>query len=150
MACAFADMLTAPHFEPTRFDADGYDDLVVVSGIPFHSLCAHHVLPFAGTADIAYMPTTSVLGLSKLGWVVQMCSRRLQVQEQLTQQIADWLVEQVAPKAVGVRVRAEHLCMSMRGVRAGGAVTTTFAQRGALVDDAGLREKWAAHWRMGA
>jgi GTP cyclohydrolase I len=146
MAAAFAELLTPPAFEPTSFDADGYNDLVLVGDMPFHSLCAHHVLPFVGTVDIAYMPTGAVLGLSKLAWAVQTYSRRLQVQEQLTRQLADWLVAQVQPEGVAVRVRAEHMCMSLRGVRARGAVTTTFAERGVLVNDPRVRQMWAAAW----
>src|SRR5262249_2900424 len=103
MAAAFAELLSPPSFDATAFDAEGYDDLVMVSGIPFHSLCAHHVLPFVGTVDVAYMPTNVVLGLSKLAWAVRLCSRRLHVQEQLAQQIADWLVEHADPQVVAVR-----------------------------------------------
>ncbi len=150
MAAAFAELLSPPSFEATAFDAEGYDDLVMVSGIPFHSLCAHHVLPFVGTVDVAYMPTNVVLGLSKLAWAVQLCSRRLHVQEQLAQQIADWLVEHADPQVVAVRVRAEHMCMSLRGVCARGSVTTTFAERGTLVDDPKVRHKWAARWALSA
>jgi GTP cyclohydrolase I len=122
----------------------------VVSGISFHSLCAHHVLPFVGTVDVAYMPTNVVLGLSKLAWAVRLCSRRLHVQEQLAQQIADWLVEHADPQVVAVRVRAEHMCMSLRGVCARGSVTTTFAERGTLVNDPNMRQKWTTQWQLSA
>jgi GTP cyclohydrolase I len=145
MARAWTDLLTAPRFEPTVFDNDGYDGLVVVQDIPFHSLCAHHGLPFLGSADVGYVPTAGIVGLSKLAWVVQLFSRRLQVQELLTTQIVDWLEENLSPKAVGVRVRAEHLCMSLRGPGARGAVTTTSALRGALASDPLMRQEWARH-----
>lgn len=145
MAVAFAELLTAPVFEPTLFSNDGYEGLVIVGGIPFQSLCAHHVLPFAGTIDIGYAPTTQIVGLSKLAWVAQTFSRRLQVQERLTGQIADWLVEHVGPSAVAVRVRADHACMSLRGVRARGAVTTTFATRGSAAENPVFRQQWASH-----
>jgi GTP cyclohydrolase I len=145
MAVAFAELLTPPQFVPTKFDDVGYDGLVVVRGIAFASLCAHHGLPFFGTVDVGYQPAGQIIGLSKLAWAVQLYARRLQVQEQLTVQVADWLVETLTPKAAGVRVQAEHLCMSLRGVRARGAVTLTSAARGALVDDPLLRQEWAMH-----
>ncbi|MFD1364571.1 GTP cyclohydrolase I [Actinoplanes sichuanensis] len=143
MARALTEMLKAPSFEPTTFDnAGGYDELVVVDRIPFFSLCEHHVLPFIGEATIAYAPKDRIVGLSKLAWVVQLYARRLQTQEAMTQQIADWLVEQLDPKGVGVRLRAEHLCMSLRGARAIGAVTDTTTNRGVLADDPARREEW--------
>jgi GTP cyclohydrolase I len=143
MARALGEMLKPPSFEPTTFDnAGGYDELVVVDRIPFFSLCEHHVLPFIGEATIAYAPKDRIVGLSKLAWVVQLYARRLQTQEAMTQQIADWLVEQLDPKGVGVRLRAEHLCMSLRGARAIGAVTDTTTNRGVLADDPVRREEW--------
>ncbi len=143
MARAFVELLTPPAFNPTAFDnAEGYDEIVVVAGIGFHSLCEHHALPFVGTADIAYVPAKMLAGLSKLAWVVQLFARRLQVQERMTAQIADWLVEQMDPAGVGVRLRAEHLCMSLRGPHAGGSSTTTFAARGVLRDHPDRRREW--------
>lgn len=142
MAHAFAELLTVEPFEPTIFDNDGYGELVVVGEIPFHSLCAHHGLPFFGKADVGYVPVNGILGLSKVAWAVRALASQLQVQERLTAQVADWLVANSSPAGVAVRVRAEHLCMSLRGVRARGAVTTTFATRGVLVDDPLLRDQW--------
>lgn len=143
LARALREMLTAPRFDPTTFDnVEGYDQLVVVEAVPFYSLCEHHVLPFSGTATIAYLPDRRIVGLSKLAWVVQLFARRLQVQERMTAQIADWLVEHLQPRGVGVRLRAEHLCMSLRGARAAGAITTTSARRGALLDDPDRRQEW--------
>ncbi|TQS42788.1 GTP cyclohydrolase I [Cryptosporangium phraense] len=143
LARALAEMLTPPAFDPTTFDnADGYDELVVVEAIPFHSLCEHHVLPFVGTATIAYLPDQHIAGLSKLAWVVQLFARCLQVQERMTGQIADWLVENLRPRGAAVLLRAEHLCMSLRGARALGAVTTTSACRGALAEDRPRRREW--------
>lgn len=143
MARALGEMLKPPSFEPTSFDnAGGYDELVVVDRIPFFSLCEHHVLPFIGDATIAYAPKNRIVGLSKLAWVVQLYARQLQTQEAMTQQIADWLVEKLEPKGVGVRLRAEHLCMSLRGARAIGAVTSTSTSRGVLSDDPARREEW--------
>ena len=146
LARALREMLTPPSFDPTSFDnAQGYDELVVVDRIPFFSLCEHHVLPFIGHATIAYVPDQRIIGLSKLAWVVQLYARRLQTQEAMTQQIADWLNEQVQPRGVGVRLRAEHLCMGLRGARATGAVTSTSASRGVLIDDPARREEWQRH-----
>ena len=142
MAAAYAEMLDAPEFVPTAFDAGGYDGLVVVRAIGFHSLCAHHALPFLGYADVGYQPAGQIIGLSKLAWVVQRYARRLQVQEQLTTQVADWLMDQLRPAGVAVRVRATHLCMSARGVRASSAVTLTHAIRGSLADDAEICQQW--------
>lgn len=140
---AITEMLTPPRFDPTTFEnVDGYDDLVVVDAVAFASLCEHHVLPFMGTATIAYLPGTHIVGLSKLAWIVQHTARQLQVQERMTGQIADWIDEQLQPRGVGVRLRAEHLCMSLRGARARGAITTTTARRGALVNDPERRDEW--------
>ncbi|WP_326549975.1 GTP cyclohydrolase I [Micromonospora sp. NBC_01813] len=143
LTSALREMLTPPRFDPTSFEnTEGYDQLVVVEAVPFYSLCEHHVLPFSGTATLAYLPGPRLVGLSKLAWVVQMFARRLQVQERMTAQIADWLVENLEPRGVGVQLRAEHLCMSLRGVRASGAVTTTSARRGALLDEPDRRQEW--------
>jgi GTP cyclohydrolase I len=143
MAHAFAAQLTPPAFDVTTFDNSGYDELVVVRNIGFHSLCAHHALPFFGTVDVGYRPAGRIVGLSKLAWTVALHSRRLQVQEDLTAQVADWIVDNLEPKAVGVRVRAEHMCMSLRGARAAGAVTVTSAFRGELADSR-ARADWLA------
>src|SRR4051812_47218547 len=126
VAAAFAEMLTPRSFTPTTFENDeGYDELVVASGIPFHSLCEHHLLPFHGVAHVAYLPGDRILGLSKLARVVELFARRLQVQERLTMQVARWLEEHLAPRGVGVVIEAEHLCMSLRGVRKPGTRTVT-------------------------
>ncbi|MGH3849159.1 MAG: GTP cyclohydrolase I, partial [Pseudonocardiaceae bacterium] len=119
MARAYAELFTPRPFDLTTFPNDeGYDELVLVRDIPFHSLCMHHLLPFHGVAHVGYLPGQRILGLSKLARVVELFARDLQVQERLTQQIADWLQEHLAPKGVGVVIEAEHLCMSMRGVQA--------------------------------
>ncbi len=111
------------------FDVE-YSEMVVVKDIPFHSLCEHHLLPFAGTAAVAYIPDRRVIGLSKIPRVVDMYARRLQIQERFTQQVADFLMEHLAPKGVGIVVEATHLCASMRGVRKPGMVMTTSAVLG--------------------
>jgi GTP cyclohydrolase I len=143
LAGALREMLTPPQFDATTFsNAEGYDELVVVEAVPFFSLCEHHVLPFSGTAAVGYVPGTRIIGLSKLAWSVQLFARRLQVQERMTAQIADWLVDNLEPRGVGVRLRAEHLCMSLRGARAAGAITTTSARRGVIADDPARRNEW--------
>src|SRR3954465_11557433 len=124
VANAYAEMLTPREFELTTFPNDeGYDELVLAKDIPVQSLCEHHLLPFRGTAHVAYLPGDRILGLSKLARVVELFARDLQLQERLTQQVADWLQEALAPRGVGVVIEAEHLCMSLRGIRALGART---------------------------
>jgi GTP cyclohydrolase I len=123
------------------FDVD-YDEMVIARSIPMHSLCAHHLLPFIGVAHVAYLPGERIVGLSKLARVVDHFSRRLQNQERLTTQVADWLCENLSPKGVGVLIEAEHLCMSLRGIQATGARTVTSAVRGKLRDDPRTRTEF--------
>ena len=145
MARAYAEMLTPPPFEPTTFPNDeGYGELVLARSLPVRSLCEHHALPFVGVAHVGYLPGHRILGLSKLARVVEMFARRPQVQERLTQQVADWLQTHLAPRGVGVVVEAEHLCMTMRGVRATGTSTVTSAVHGLLRDDARSRAEFFA------
>lgn len=136
VAHSFRELLTPRTFHLTTFPNDeAYDEMVLARSIPFHSLCRHHLLPFKGVAHIGYLPGERILGLSKLARVVELFARDLQVQERLTQQIADWLEEHLAPKGVGVILEAEHLCMSLRGVQANGARTVTSALKGLLRND---------------
>lgn len=114
------------------FDSDGHDEMVAQSGIHFYSLCEHHLLPFHGVVHIAYIPKGRIVGLSKLARLVDAFARRLQVQERLTDEIANALEKHLATKGVMVIVEAEHLCMAMRGVRRPGAITRTSAVRGAM------------------
>jgi GTP cyclohydrolase IA len=145
VARAYAELLAPRPFELTTFPNDeGYDELVLARDIPFHSLCQHHLLPFHGVAHVGYIPDASILGLSKLARVVELLASGLQIQERLTQQVADWLEQHVAPKGVGVVLEAEHLCMSLRGVQARGALTVTSAVHGLLRDDARSRQEFFA------
>jgi GTP cyclohydrolase I len=108
------------------------------------SLCEHHLLPFTGVAHIGYLPDGRILGLSKLARVLDLFARDLQVQERLTQQVANWLQDNLAPRGVGVVIEAEHLCMSLRGVRATGSRTITSALHGVLRDDVRSRQEFFA------
>ena len=143
VAESYAELLTCPPFRLTTFANDeGYNELVLARDIPVHSLCEHHLLPFSGIAHVGYLPGDRILGLSKLARVVEMFARDLQVQERLTQQVADWLQDHLAPRGVGVVIEAEHLCMSLRGVRATGSRTVTSALHGLVRDDARTRAEF--------
>jgi GTP cyclohydrolase I len=143
VADAYAELLTPRPFRATTFpNDDGYDELIVARSIPFHSLCMHHLLPFHGIAHVGYLPGKRIMGLSKLGRVVELFSRDLQIQERLTVQVADWLEEQLEPKGVGVVLQAEHMCMSLRGVQKLGAKTVTSAMRGLLREDPRTRQEF--------
>ena len=145
VARSFAELLTPAPFALTTFPNDErYDELVLVRDIPFHSLCEHHLLPFVGVAHVAYLPDQRILGLSKLARVVERHSRRLQVQERLTQQVANWLTSELTPRGVGVVVEAEHMCMRLRGARVTGTRTVTSALRGRLRDDPRTRAEFLA------
>jgi GTP cyclohydrolase IA len=145
MALAYAEMLTPRPFDLTTFPNDEqYDELVLARAIPVQSVCEHHMLPFVGTAHVGYLPGERILGLSKLVRVVEMFARRPQVQERLTRQIADWLQAELRPRGVAVVVEAEHMCMTLRGVRATGTMTTTSSLVGTLRDDPRSRAEFLA------
>jgi GTP cyclohydrolase I len=144
VADAFTELLTPRPFRATTFPSEGYDGLIIARSIPFHSLCMHHLLPFHGVAHIGYLPAERIIGLSKLGRVVELYARDLQIQERLTTQIAEWLLEELEPRGVGVMLEAEHLCMSMRGVQKPGAKTVTSAMHGLVRDDARTRQEFLA------
>ena len=143
VADAYAELLTPRPFRATTFpNDDGYDELIIARSIPFHSLCMHHLLPFHGFAHVGYLPRGRILGLSKLGRVVEYFSRDLQIQERLTTQVADWLEDELQPKGVAVVLEAEHMCMSLRGVQKLGAKTVTSAMRGILREDPRTRDEF--------
>lgn len=145
VARAYAELLTPKPFQATTFaNEEGYDELVVACDIPFSSICEHHLLPFSGVAHVGYLPDDRLVGLSKLARVVEHFSRRLQVQERLTTQVADWVTDTLDPKGVGVVLQAEHACMSLRGVRAGGAQTLTSSLTGLVRDDDRTRAEFFA------
>jgi GTP cyclohydrolase I len=145
VAASYAELLTPAPFTLTSFPNDeGYDELVLARAVPFSSLCQHHLLPFVGRAHVGYLPAGRILGLSKLARVVELFSRRLQLQERLTTQVADWLQDQLAPRGVGVVLEAEHFCMTLRGVQATGARTVTSALHGLLRSDPSSRQEFLA------
>jgi GTP cyclohydrolase I len=148
VASAYAEMLSPEPFDMTTFANDeGYRELVLVTQIPFQSLCAHHMLPFQGVAHVGYVPADRLVGLSKLARVVQWFARGLQVQERLTELIANCLDIHLAPAGIGVALEADHACMSLRGARAVGAKTATSALRGVLLDDPAQRAEFFAQIR---
>lgn len=132
----------ALHLERTF--PDHADEMVAVAGIDFTSLCEHHLLTFTGTVDLAYIPRADVVGLSKLARVVDVYARRLQVQERMTEQIADAITDALDPLGVGVVVRAKHSCMGCRGVRKPGAVMVTSALRGYMKERPAARAEFLA------
>jgi GTP cyclohydrolase IA len=143
MVRALDEMLTPSEFDLRTFpNEQGYRQMVIEREIPFQSLCEHHFLPFTGRAYVAYVPGAFILGLSKLARVVEHFARRPQVQERLTQQVADCLHKELAPEGTGVVLVAEHLCMTLRGARATGSTTVTSALHGILLSDHRAREEF--------
>ncbi len=138
VARMYAEMFSGLHDDPRRhlkkFFTEKYDEIVLVRDITFQSMCEHHLLPFLGKAHIAYMPSGRVIGLSKLARVVEAVARRPQVQERMTEVIADLLVDELGAKGVAVVIEATHTCMTIRGVRKPGSVCVTSAMRGRFRD----------------
>ncbi len=118
-----------------------HDEIILLKDIPLYSLCEHHLLPFIGKAHIAYIPDKKITGLSKIARVVDTLAKRLQVQERLTTEIADVIMKKLKPQGVMVVIEAEHLCMSMRGVKKPGAITTTSVVRGVFRSNAKSRQE---------
>jgi GTP cyclohydrolase IA len=146
----YAELTAGYHVDADRLLNDaiydvGYSEMVVVKDSPFYSLCEHHLLPFFGNAAVAYIPRGRVIGLSKIPRVVEMYARRLQVQERMTQQIADFLDERLSPQGVGVVIEATHLCAVMRGIRKPGTVMTTAAVLGLFRSRDRTRAEFYSH-----
>jgi GTP cyclohydrolase I len=150
----YRELTAGYHVDPERlvngaiFAVD-YNEMVVVKGIEFYSLCEHHLLPFFGTVAVGYLPRERVIGLSKIPRVVEMYARRLQVQERLTQEIAEFLMDRIEPYGVGVVIEAQHMCTAMRGVRKGGATMVTSAVLGQFRRSQRTREEFLAHLERG-
>jgi len=136
------EFLNPAPFKFTSFDAEGTDEMIVQTGIPFYSLCEHHLAPFFGTACVAYIPSEKIVGLSKLARVVDLYSNRLQNQERITTQIANRLTEELNPCGVAVLIKAQHLCMNMRGVKKHDTWTTTSKLTGVFKDDINARNEF--------
>jgi GTP cyclohydrolase I len=146
----YTELTAGYHVDPDRlinraiFDV-GYSEMVVVKDIPFYSLCEHHLLPFFGTAAVAYIPRGKVVGLSKIPRIVETYARRLQIQERLTQQVAEFLHDRLEPQGVGVVMEATHLCAVMRGVRKPGTIMTTSHVLGLFRTKDRTRAEFFAH-----
>lgn len=119
-----------------------HNEMVLEKDIVFYSMCEHHMMPFYGKAHVAYIPDGKVVGLSKLARTVEVYARRLQIQEQMTGQIADAIMEHLAPQGVMIMVEAEHMCMTMRGVKKPGSKTVTVATRGVFAEDETLQNRF--------
>ena len=146
----YSELTAGYHVDPDRLVNSAifevaYSEMVIVKDIPFYSLCEHHLLPFFGTASVAYIPRGRVIGLSKIPRIVEMYARRLQIQERMTQQIADFLNERLQPQGVGVVVEANHLCAVMRGIRKPGTVMTTSAVLGLFRSRDRTRAEFLSH-----
>ena len=145
MVRAYAQLFNSESFRLTTFPNDeGYDELVLARGIPFQTVCEHHMLPFFGVAQVGYLPGERIVGLSKLARVVHHYAARPQTQERLTKQAANCLATRLHPRGAGVVFEAEHTCMTLRGVQARGSTTITSALLGTLRDDARSRAEFLA------
>jgi GTP cyclohydrolase I len=136
------EFLEPKEFNFTSFDAEGTDEMIVQTNIPFYSLCEHHTAPFFGTANIAYIPGNKIVGLSKLARTVDLYANRFQNQERITTQIADRINQELSPKGVAVTLKAQHLCMCMRGVKKHDTWTTTSKMLGVFKKDLNARNEF--------
>jgi GTP cyclohydrolase I len=137
----FAGLAADPEAVIKTLPEEDHDEIVLVRNIPFYSVCEHHMLPFHGRAHVAYLPRGGIAGLSKIARVVDLAAKRLQLQERLTTQVADILMRALRPLGVMVVVEAEHLCMTMRGIKAPGSETVTSAVRGTFRDRPATRDE---------
>lgn len=136
------EFLEPKEFNFTTFDAEGTDEMILQTNIPFYSICEHHTAPFFGTADVAYIPNEKIVGLSKLARTVDLYANRFQNQERITTQIAERLQLELNPKGVAVHLKAQHLCMCMRGVKKHDTWTSTSKLLGAFKDDEKARAEF--------
>lgn len=155
VARMYGELLQGYHIDPALLINDAlfevqYDEMVIVRDIEFYSLCEHHMLPFVGRAHVAYIPNGKVLGLSKIPRIVDMYARRLQVQERMTRQIADFLRDLLKPQGVAVVIEAMHLCAMMRGVKKHDARMVTSAMHGAFRANLATREEFLQNIARGA
>jgi len=138
----FDEFLNPPKWNCTSFESEGYDEMIVQTDIPFHSLCEHHIAPFFGVGHIAYIPNKRIVGLSKLARTLETFARRLQNQERITQQVAEFLEKELQPLGVAVVIKAKHMCMEMRGVKKHNTFTTTSKMTGTFRDDNKARQEF--------
>ena len=140
----FSGLDVDPKTELTVDFGEGYEEMVILKDIPFYSMCEHHLLPFYGTAHVGYIPSPGgrVVGVSKLARVVEICARRPQLQERMTQQIADAIFETLEPDGVAVVIQAEHLCMIMRGIKKPGTTVITSSVRGTFRSKVATRSEF--------
>jgi len=139
VARMYAELLGGMHEDPKKHlhsvFAENYDEIVLLRDVPFYSICEHHLMPFIGSAHVAYLPSGMVLGVSKLARVVDSFARRLQTQERLTYQIADFIMHSLKPQGVAVVLEASHSCMTIRGIKKPGSIMVTSALRGIFKRD---------------
>jgi len=138
----FNEFLNPPKWNCTTFEGEGYDEMIIQTNIPFHSLCEHHIAPFFGTGTIAYIPSKKIVGLSKLARTLETFSRRLQNQERITMQVAEFLWNELEPIGVAVQLTAKHMCMEMRGVKKHNTHTTTTKLMGVFKSDQSARHEF--------
>jgi GTP cyclohydrolase IA len=138
----FKEFLNPPEWNCTSFEGEGYDEMIVQTNIPFHSLCEHHIAPFFGTGTIAYIPNKRIVGLSKLARTLETYSRRLQNQERITTQVAEFIWNELDPKGVAVQLTAKHMCMEMRGVKKHDTWTTTTKLMGHFKEHSNARNEF--------
>ena len=145
VARMYAELLAGHHHDPEqhieRVFHENYDEIVLLRDIPFSSFCEHHMMPFIGKAHVAYLPDGKVLGLSKIARILDCFAKRLQVQERLTGQVADFFMEKLKPKGVAVVIEASHSCMTIRGAQKPGSVMVTSALRGIFIRDSRSRSE---------
>jgi GTP cyclohydrolase I len=153
VAKMYVELLGGMNEDPTihlrSVFSENYDEIVLLRNIPFYSICEHHLMPFIGTAHVAYLPSGSILGVSKLARIVDCFAHRLQTQERLTYQIADFIMDRLKPQGVTVVLEASHNCMTIRGIKKSGSVMVTSALRGIFMKDPKSRSEVLSLMRDG-